>query len=162
MSSSRGSSQPRDRTHVSYVSCIGRWLLYHQHHLGSPNLSQPLKKNKLIFGCAGSSLRQVGATLQLWPLSFSLWQLLLLWSMASRAQAQQLWDRGLVDPRHVKSSWTRDQTHVPCIGGQILNHWATREVLLSSFFFKKPKCYPGSISEKILRNTQSERTTESL
>ena len=32
--SSRGSSQPRDQTHVSYVSCIGRWVLYHQHHLG--------------------------------------------------------------------------------------------------------------------------------
>ena len=26
---SRGSSQPRDRTHVSYVSCIGRQILYH-------------------------------------------------------------------------------------------------------------------------------------
>ena len=25
---SRRSSQPRDRTHVSYVSCIGRWVLY--------------------------------------------------------------------------------------------------------------------------------------
>ena len=28
-SSSRGSSQPRDRTRVSYVSCIGRKVLYH-------------------------------------------------------------------------------------------------------------------------------------
>ena len=28
MPSSRGSSQPRDRTHVSYVSCIGRQVLY--------------------------------------------------------------------------------------------------------------------------------------
>ena len=27
--SSRGSSQPRDRTHVSCISCIGRWILYH-------------------------------------------------------------------------------------------------------------------------------------
>ena len=27
--SSRRSSQPRDRNHVSYVSCIGRWVLYH-------------------------------------------------------------------------------------------------------------------------------------
>ena len=26
MSSSRGSSQPRDQTHVSSVSCIGRWF----------------------------------------------------------------------------------------------------------------------------------------
>ena len=33
--SSRGYSQPRDRTHVSYVSCIGRQVFYHQCHLGS-------------------------------------------------------------------------------------------------------------------------------
>ena len=31
--SSRGSSQPRDQTHISYVSCIGRQVLYHEHHL---------------------------------------------------------------------------------------------------------------------------------
>ena len=35
MSSSRGSSQPRDETRVSYVSCIGRQVLYHWRHLGS-------------------------------------------------------------------------------------------------------------------------------
>ena len=29
MSSSRGSSPPRDQTNVSYISCIGRWVLYH-------------------------------------------------------------------------------------------------------------------------------------
>ena len=29
ISSSRGSSQPRDWTHISWVSCIGRWILYH-------------------------------------------------------------------------------------------------------------------------------------
>ena len=28
ISSSRGSSQLRDRTHVFCVSCIGRWILY--------------------------------------------------------------------------------------------------------------------------------------
>ena len=33
---SRGSSQPRNQTCVSYVSCIGRQVLYHQCHLGSP------------------------------------------------------------------------------------------------------------------------------
>ena len=33
---SRGSSWPRNQTHVSWVSCIGRWILYHWHHLGSP------------------------------------------------------------------------------------------------------------------------------
>ena len=38
ISSSRGSSPPRDRTHVSYVSCFDRWILYHYHHLGSSSL----------------------------------------------------------------------------------------------------------------------------
>ena len=28
MPSFRGSSQPRDRSHVSYVSCIGRWVFF--------------------------------------------------------------------------------------------------------------------------------------
>ena len=37
MPSTRGSSQPRDRTWVFYVSCIGKQILYHQHHLRSPN-----------------------------------------------------------------------------------------------------------------------------
>ena len=36
MSSSRGSSWPRNQIHVSYTSCICRWILYHQHPLGSP------------------------------------------------------------------------------------------------------------------------------
>ena len=35
---------------------------------------------------------------------------------------------GLVAPRHVGSSRTRDRTRVPCIGRRILNHCATREV----------------------------------
>ena len=29
ISSFRGSSQPRDQTQVSWVSCFGRWILYH-------------------------------------------------------------------------------------------------------------------------------------
>ena len=31
-------SRPRDRTHVSYISCIGRWVLYNWHHMGSPTV----------------------------------------------------------------------------------------------------------------------------
>ena len=42
-------------------------------------------------------------------------------------QAQELWLTGLAVPRHTVSSRTRDQTHVPCIGKRILNHWTTRE-----------------------------------
>ena len=37
MPSSRGSSKPRDRTQVSYISCTGKQVLYHYCHLGSPN-----------------------------------------------------------------------------------------------------------------------------
>ena len=36
MPSSRGSPQPRDWTGSSYFSCMGRWVLYHQRHLGIP------------------------------------------------------------------------------------------------------------------------------
>ena len=36
MPSSRGSSQLREQTSISYVSCIGRQVLYHSHHLGRP------------------------------------------------------------------------------------------------------------------------------
>ena len=41
--SSRGSSQPQDRTCISFVSCCGRWVLYHQHHL-KPTINYPLRK----------------------------------------------------------------------------------------------------------------------
>ena len=34
---SRVSSLPRDLPHFSCLSCIDRWTLYHQHHLGSPS-----------------------------------------------------------------------------------------------------------------------------
>ena len=36
VSFSRGSSQPRDGTHVSGGSCIGKWILDHLCHLGRP------------------------------------------------------------------------------------------------------------------------------
>ena len=36
ISYSRGSSQPKDRTCVSCISCTDRWILCHQPHLGSP------------------------------------------------------------------------------------------------------------------------------
>ena len=38
MLSSRVASQPRDQTWVSYVSSIGRWVLYHYPHLWSLEL----------------------------------------------------------------------------------------------------------------------------
>ena len=38
-----------------------------------------------------------------------------------------MWRAGLVAPRHVRSSCTRDRTRVPGIGRRILNHCAARE-----------------------------------
>ena len=80
----------------------------------------------------------------LWCTGFSLRWLLLFQSMGSRCtgfstcgtRAQQLWCTGLAALRHVGSSRTRAGTHVPCIGRQILNHCATREVDILSFTSK--------------------------
>lgn len=33
---SKGSSWPRGWTHMSCICCLGRWILWHQCHLGSP------------------------------------------------------------------------------------------------------------------------------
>ena len=41
ISSSRGSSRPRDRTRVSCVSCIGRRVLYHERYLGGRQRRMP-------------------------------------------------------------------------------------------------------------------------
>ena len=41
-------------------------------------------------------------------------------SVLATRRLQYLWHMSLVAPWHVESSWTRDQTHVPCIGRQIL------------------------------------------
>ena len=48
-------------------------------------------------------------------------------------QAQFLWPTGLVAWWHVESSRTGDQTGVPCIARQILNHWTTSEAQYSIF-----------------------------
>ena len=85
------------------------------------------------------------ATLQLQRAGFSLqsssffffffFVVILLWSSCSRVQAQSFWNSGLVAPMHLKSSQTRDQTYVPCIGRRILNHWPTREALFPCFYY---------------------------
>ena len=72
---------------------------------------------------SGFSLVEV-CTLQSRCAGFSWWWLLLLQSTSSvvvapRPQAQQLQCMGLVALPHVGSFWTRDGTHVSCIGRQI-------------------------------------------
>ena len=48
MPPSRGSSLPKDRTCVSYVSCISWQILYHEHHLGAED--EPLYVRAGEFG----------------------------------------------------------------------------------------------------------------
>ena len=56
--SSRGSSGPRDGTHVSYIYCTGRQVLYHQHHLGSPGTCYFHKMCCLLWCILSSVLSQ--------------------------------------------------------------------------------------------------------
>ena len=131
-------------------SCVLlKWLQVLQSH--SKQLDQAgtffflISFDLFIFGCIGSSLLCVGF-LQLRGAGVTLCcsaqashcsgfsccaehGLHQLWLAGFRAQAQQLWHRGLVAPQHVGSSWTRARTCVPCIGRQILNRCATGEVL---------------------------------
>ena len=69
-------------------------------------------------------------------------QLQQLWPMGSlRALAQWLWQRSLTAPWHAGSSHIRDWTCVSWISSQTVYHWATREVLVTFFFFPKTHRY---------------------
>ena len=109
------------------------------------NVISTLKKNYLfIFGCAGSLLLlRLFSSCSEWGFLIAVASLVAehrlqahrlqqLRLMGSRDWAQQLRVRGLVAPWHVGSSWTRDGTHVPCIGRRILIHWTTREVFMGN------------------------------
>ena len=58
ISFSRGSSQPRDRTRISSIFCVGRQDLYHYCHLGSPSYIIPLLKSFSDFPSQFSSVAQ--------------------------------------------------------------------------------------------------------
>ena len=96
-----------------------------------------------IYGCVGSSLLHA-RFLQLWRAGATL-------HCGARASHCSVAEHGLqahglqqfwhvvsvvvAHGRHVGSSWIRARTRVPCIGRQILNHCATREVRRIFFFF---------------------------
>ena len=77
ISSSRLSSQPRDQTHVSCVSCIGRWILHHTiMHAAAAAKSQqscPTLCNPIDGSPTGSSLPGIlqARTLEWVAISFS-------------------------------------------------------------------------------------------
>ena len=84
--------------------------------------------------CSGTQ-----APLQLWWEGFRACGLSSWWHKGSLVEACRLrkfQHAGLVT-RSVwdLSSLTRDQTHVPCIGRQTLNHWITREVFPQFSYF---------------------------
>ena len=61
---------------------------------------------------------------------------------------QQLWRPGLLVPQHAGSSWTRDQTRVPCTGRWTLVHCTTREI-----------CHTSSKRLSYLRNHRTVSTS---
>ena len=96
-----------------------------------------------MYCCAGSLLlcvgllwlRQAETTLRLWCAGFSSRWLLLLQSTGSSSRdswapehCSVIVAHGSVAPQNVESSRTKDQIHVPCITGRILNHRTTWEV----------------------------------
>ena len=60
----QGIFRPRDQTSASYVSCIGRWVLYHYCHLGSPLSHGDLVKRQLYnSGARGGAEKSLSARL---------------------------------------------------------------------------------------------------
>ena len=88
------------------------------HPQGSPSFLHFLK-----FGCTGSSLRYANSSS--WGMVFSSFG-------APALLPLSMWDL---------SSLTKDQTCIPCIERQILNHWVTRQIPHHFFYRNFPQAY---------------------
>ena len=110
------------------------------------------KKLINIFGSIRSQLQRSGYSL--WRAGFSL--VVVSGPQSTWAQFPSgLWDL---------SSPNRDQTHIPCIGRQILNHWTTREVPQT---FYRQTLFRSRYKQMYQKNTQEKNfmafeTTETL
>ena len=74
----------------------------------------------------------------LWCVGFSLRWLLLRRSTDSRPRTQESRPTGLIVPRHVESSQTRDETQVPCTARWILSYWTTTEAPVMATIYTAP------------------------
>ena len=106
-----------------------------KHFLIQKTVNSNLLKKNFFYGCAGSSLLLTFSSCGEWGLlsSCGVWTSHCggfsrcgLWALERAGSVVVVY--GLICPMVVESSWTRDWTHVPCIGRKILNHWPTREV----------------------------------
>ena len=105
MPSSKGSCWPKDWTRISYISCIGRQVLYHQHHLGIPYC---------LFESESESCSVMSDSLQPHGL-YSPWN-----SPGQNTRVGSLsLLQGIFPPQ--------DQTQVSCTAGRFFTSWATRE-----------------------------------
>ena len=104
MFSSRGSSQPRDQTFISYVSCIGRWVLYHKCHLSTLFSSAII----VIFSCC--SLPQLECKLYEGYnfVDYIHFCISRAWHSACLPESMQLLDKYLLN------KWTKVLTHGSC------------------------------------------------
>ena len=68
MPSFRGSSRPRDQTPISYVSCVGRLVLYHQWHLHLSLNLEFWSENQTFFPASNSEKKKISnkRTLMCW------------------------------------------------------------------------------------------------
>ena len=151
MTSSKGSSWPKDWTRISYISCIGRQVLYHQHCLGSPYCQ--LESESESHSVVSDSLRPHGLYS---PGKFPgqntrVGRLSLLQGIFppqgsnpglphSRQTLYQLTHKGsprilewVAYPFSSRSSRPWNRTEVSCIAGGFFTSWATREALLSVY-----------------------------
>ena len=105
-------------------------------HLGSTSFKNSFKICILLFltllglYCCVLAFFSCGAwvPLWLWCAGFSMQWLLLLQRVGSVV--------GRVDVHRFSCSAARDQTGVPCIAKQSVNHWTTREAPFLIFFIK--------------------------
>ena len=112
--SPRGYFQPSNQTHISYVSCIGRQVLYHSPHLW-------LK----CFGAGSLSFLQGIFPIQGWN-SGLLYCGQILHQLSHKRSPRIL--EWVACPFSSRSSWPRNWTAVSCIAGGFFTNWAMREV----------------------------------